>query len=53
VWTAIQALEQAKAVQDAQLQMQIAAGQGMANAAAPQSKGKPSLPGSGQSPGPN
>jgi hypothetical protein len=53
VWTAIQALEQANAVKDAQLQMQIAAGQGMANAAAPQTPGQPSLPGSGQSPAPN
>jgi hypothetical protein len=52
VWQAIQALEQAKAVQDAQLQMQLAQGQGMANAAAPQTKGMPSLPGSGQPPGP-
>jgi hypothetical protein len=32
-------LEQAKAVQDANLQMQLAAGQGMANAAAPQTEG--------------
>jgi hypothetical protein len=52
VWQAIQALEQAKAVKDAQTQMQIAAGQGMANAAGPQTKGMPSLPGSGQPPGP-
>jgi hypothetical protein len=56
VWQAIQSLEQAKAVQDANLQMQLAAGQGMANAAAPQTKGRrcrsSRLPGSGQPPGP-
>jgi hypothetical protein len=53
VWDAIKALKQSKAIQDAQMQQQMAAGLGMANAAAPQEKGMPSLPGSGQPPAPN
>jgi hypothetical protein len=52
VWGALKALEQAKAVQDAQLQMQMAQGLGMQNAAAPQTKGMPSLPGSSTVPAP-
>jgi hypothetical protein len=46
VWSGIQYLEQQKAAQDAAQQAAIAGQLGMQNAAKPQAKGMPSLPGS-------
>jgi hypothetical protein len=52
IWQSLLEKEMAHAVRQQQLTIQTAQGLGMANAAAPQTKGMPSRPGSGQAPPP-
>lgn len=52
IWAGMEQLELQKAQREAQLRNEIAAQQGLDNAAAPQVKGMPSLPGSNGTPAP-